>query len=83
MQQNAIKLENDRIERITKYNQEYTQEIKEALGQDNRGITPQFISSIGKEVFTSASTASVEDRVKRNRFYIQKDNLDERGIFSK
>jgi len=81
MQQNAVDLEKERIARINTYNQEYTEESLKALSKDNRKITPQFINSMGQEVFTSASTASIEDRVKRNRFYIQKDNLDERGIF--
>jgi hypothetical protein len=81
MQQNAADLEKERIARISKYNQEYTEETKEGLSKDNRKVTPQFINTMGKEVFTSGSTASVEDRIKRNKFYIQKDNLDERGIF--
>jgi len=81
MQQNAQDLEKERITRISKYNQEYQEETAQALSKDNRKATPQFISTMGKEVFTSSHTASVEDRVKRNRFYIQKDNLDERGIF--
>jgi len=81
MQQNAVDLEKERISRISKYNQEYQEEAAQALSKDNRKSTPQFINSMGKEVFTSSHTASVEDRVKRNRFYIQKDNLDERGIF--
>jgi len=81
MQQNAQDLEKERITRISKYNQEYQEETVQALAKDNRKSQPQFISTMGKEVFTSTHTASVEDRVKRNRFYIQKDNLDERGIF--
>jgi hypothetical protein len=81
MQQNAVDLEKERLARINTYNQEYTEESLRALSKDNRKMTPQFINSLGQEVFTSASTASLEDRVKRNRFYIQKDNLDERGIF--
>jgi hypothetical protein len=81
MQQNAADLEKERLARITKYNQEYSAETAQSLAKDNKKETPQFINSMGKEVFTSSSTASIEDRVKRNRFYIQKDNLDERGIF--
>jgi len=81
MQQNALDLEKERLARIITYNQEYTEETNQALAKDNTKCRPQFISSMGKEVFSSGSTASVEDRVKRNRYYIQKDNLDERGIF--
>jgi len=81
MQLNAVQLEQERIAKISKYNKEYTEEAKDLLSKDNTKVTPQFINSIGKEVFTSASTASVEDRIKRAKFYIQKDNLDERGIF--
>jgi len=80
MQQNAKDFEQERLSKINTYNQEYTQEANKALCIDPKA-TPQFISSIGKEVFTSGSTASLEDRVKRNRYYIQKDNLDERGLF--
>jgi len=81
MQQNALDLEKERLARIHDYNKEYTEEASQALSKDNRKITPQFICSMGKEVYTSGSTATLEDRVKRNRYYIQKDNLDERGIF--
>jgi len=81
MQQNALDLEKERLARINTYNKEYTEEAIQVISKDNRKVTPQFICSMGKEVYTSGSTATLEDRVKRNRYYIQKDNLDERGIF--
>jgi len=81
MQQGAIDLEKQRLSRINTYNKEYTEEANQALAKDNRKSTPEFINSMGKAVFSSGPTATLEDRVKRNRYYIQKDNLDERGIF--
>jgi len=57
-------------------------EKEQAVAKDNTKNDPKFISSMGKDVFSGGTTASIEDRVKRNRYYIQKRNLDERGIFS-
>jgi len=82
MKKDAEELEKSRLERVKKYNEEYAIERAQAVAKDTKKDPPQFINSIGKDVFSGGSTASVEDRVKRNRYYIQKTLLDERGMFT-
>jgi len=82
MKKDAEDLEKDRLEKVTKYNEEEKVERAQAVSKDNTKHDPKFISSMGQDVFSGGSTATIEDRVRRNRYYIQKRNLDERGIFS-
>jgi len=82
MRKNAEEMEKKRMASVTKYNLEDLAERTQALNKDNKKDPPKFISSMGKEVFSGGSTASVADRVKRNRNFVQKTNLDERGLFN-
>jgi len=81
MRKDAKEMEKIRIENVTKYNLEDAAERAQSFNKDNKN-DPKFISSIGQEVFSGGSTASVADRVKRNRNFIQKTNLDERGFLN-
>jgi len=81
MKKDAEDLEKTRLERVKKYNEEDAYERAQVI-KDTKKETPNFINSLGKDVFSGGSTASIEDRVKRNRYYIQKTNLDERGMIN-
>jgi len=79
MRNDAEKLEKDRLERILKYNKEDEEERAKAISKDYKN-DPSFINTMGKEVYTTGSTASLADRLKRNVYYIQKTDLDRRGL---
>jgi len=83
MEAEALRIETERLEKITKYNAEESREKKEHLSQQapKSGLGPKFINDMGKEVYEGKVTSSVADRLKRGVHYIQKTNLDEQGIF--
>jgi len=80
MQRDAESIAKERLERVTKYNEEDAVERVQAISKDGKN-DPHFINAMGKDVFSGKETASIADRVKRNIYYIQKTNLDERGLF--
>jgi len=83
MQELADKYEKERIERVNKYNSEDQKEQAQNKSNNSKAeLGPGFINDMGKQVYTAKSTASLQDRLKRNTYYIQKTNLDEVGIFA-
>eukprot|EP01125_Pyxidicula_operculata_P013526 TRINITY_DN448_c0_g1_i2.p1 TRINITY_DN448_c0_g1~~TRINITY_DN448_c0_g1_i2.p1 ORF type:complete len:473 (+),score=131.14 TRINITY_DN448_c0_g1_i2:161-1579(+) len=83
MEQDAEQVQKQRIEKVMKYTEEESKERQNYLTTEQKtGLGPSFLNSMGKEVYEDKTTASLEDRVKRGRHYVQKTNLDERGMFN-
>jgi len=80
MQVDAQKHEKDKVEQIKKATEEELREKAELQrrkdGKDRGETTPQFISTMGKDVYTDKGTASLQDRLQRNRFYVQRTHDD-------
>jgi len=75
--------EEQRISRLQKRYDTDQKEIEmEKIKKNNKDeLIPEFLGEMSRSVYTDGSTSSVEDRVKRNVYYVQKSKLDERGMF--
>jgi len=85
MQSDALKHHEKKIERIKKRaikdDLEANKDQRPADGSA-RHVNATFIDQMSQGVYTDNSTASLEDRVKRGIFYIEKRNLDEKGLLN-
>jgi len=85
MQTDAQKHHEKKIERIKKRATKDELEAntdKRPMDGSARHVNASFIDEMSQRVYTDNSTASLEDRVKRGIFYIEKRNLDEKGLLN-
>jgi len=83
MMSHAQTHEEERISRLQKKKEIDLKEVeKESVKKTNKEeLVPNFLNEMGRQVYTDETTSTVEDRVKRNIYYVQKSRLDERGMF--
>jgi len=79
MQADAKTHQKDRLEEIKRAKdielKEKEQLLERAKNSDTikkNSLAPDFIASMGREVYNDKSTASLQDRLQRNRFYVQR-----------
>jgi len=79
MQADAKIHQRERLEEIKKVKEDELKEKEQLLERSKNSeaikknsLAPDFISSMGREVYSDKSTASLQDRLQRNRFYVQR-----------
>jgi len=80
MENNAKEHKEARAGKVKRAQEERVKELEEVYkaaeakgGSARTGAGPSFLTSLSKTVYEDASTARVEDRVKRARYYQQKE----------
>lgn len=78
MKADAVQHEKERINEIKKAADDELAEKQQLLERaksselPKNSLAPDFISTLGREVYTDKSTASLQDRLQRSRFYVQR-----------